>query len=165
MRSGALSALVATWALAAAAQCSSAVAADAPLGQPAAERAAQRVLPRSSAPLWAVLAHARIGENARTGYYTVAFPADVKALDGHAVTLAGFMLPLDAQSRSRHFLLSKYTPVCPFCPPGRPNEAVEVMVGQGVAVTDRLLTVSGKLTLIDNAEKGLFFRIDAASVR
>jgi uncharacterized protein len=163
MRSSVLPALAAAVALAA--QTAAAGAADAPLGQPAAERAAQRSLPLSRAPLWTVLAHARIGENARTGDYTVAFPADVKALNGQAVTLTGFMLPLDAQSRSRHFLLSKYTPVCPFCPPGQPNEVVEVMIGQGVAVTDRLLTVSGKLTLIDNAEKGLFFRVDAASVR
>lgn len=165
MRSGVLPALLAVFALALPAQTSTAAAADAPLGQPAGERAAQKGLPRSSAPLWAVLAHTRIGENAKTGYYTVAFPAEVKALNGQAVTLTGFMLPLDAQRRSRRFLLSKYTPVCAFCPPGEPNEVVEVTVGQGVPVTDRLLTVSGKLALIDNAEKGLFFRVDAASVR
>jgi uncharacterized protein len=163
MRSGAPAALAAAFAVAASA---AAVAApDAPWGQPAEERAAQRSLPRSSAPLWAVLAHTRIGENAKTGYYTVAFPMDVKALNGQTVTLSGFMLPLDAQRRSRHFLLAKYTPVCAFCPPGEPNEVVEVTVAQGVAVTDRLLTVSGKLTLIDNAEKGLFFRVDGVSAR
>jgi uncharacterized protein len=162
MRSSVLPALVGAVAMAAQ---TAAVAADASFGQPPEERAAQRALPRSRAPLWAVLAHTRIGENDKTGDYTVAFPAEVKALNGQAVTLTGFMMPLDAQRRSRHFLLAKYTPVCPFCPPGEPNEVVEVTVGQGVPVTDRLLTVSGKLALINNAEKGLFFRVDAASVR
>lgn len=133
--------------------------------QPAYERAAQKSLPQSKAPLWLVLAKTKIGEDDKRGLFTVAFPPAVKALDGRTVTLSGFMLPLDTTDRSHHFLLSRYTPVCFFCPPGAPNEVVEVVARNGVEVTDRMLTVTGRLTLANGAEKGLFFQMDQATVR
>ncbi|MGC1301043.1 MAG: DUF3299 domain-containing protein [Caulobacteraceae bacterium] len=135
------------------------------LTQPADERATQKLLPTSKAPLWAVLRRTRIGEDDRRGVFTAAFPPEVKALDGHAVTLSGFMLPLDAAPASTHFLLSKYTPVCFFCPPGQPNEVVEVTTRRGVPVTDRMLTVTGRFALEAKADKGLFFQVDQALVR
>ena len=135
------------------------------LTQPANERVEQKTLPTSHAPLWAVLVHARIGEDDRRGVFTVAFPPDVKALDGRTVSVSGFMLPLDASEASTHFLLSRYTPVCFFCPPGRPNEVVEVTTARGVPVTGRLLTVTGKLALENKPDKGLFFQIQQAAVR
>ena len=130
--------------------------------QPANERATQKSLPQSKAPLWLILAKTRIGEDDRRGVFTAAFPPEVKALNGRIVTLSGFMLPLDATDRSRHFLLSRYTPVCFFCPPGAPNEVVEVAARNGVPITDRMLTITGRLTLADGADKGLFFQIDQA---
>jgi hypothetical protein len=136
-----------------------------PITQPAYEREAQKSLPKSTSPLWAVLRHAQIGEDDRRGVFTVTFPPEVRALDRQTVTLSGFMLPLDLEERSRHFLLSKYTPVCPFCPPGQPNEVVEVTAGRGVELTDRMLMVTGRLSLTNNGEKGLFFRIDNAAIR
>ncbi len=36
---------------------------------------------------------------------------------------------------------------------------------RGVAITARMLTVTGKMALINNAEKGLFFRVDGASIQ
>jgi hypothetical protein len=74
-------------------------------------------------------------------------------------------MPLDTTPKSKHFLLTKYTPVCFFCPPGQPNEVVEVTTNRGIAITARMLTVNGKMALINNAEKGLFFRVDAASIQ
>ena len=135
------------------------------LTQPGYERQAQQALPQSKAPLWAVLRTTRIGENDAAGLFTADFPPPVKALSGRTVTLSGFMLPLDSEARARHFLLSKYTPVCFFCPPGSPNEVVEVLVAQGVPVTDRMVTVTGRLELENQADKGLFFRIDQAGAR
>lgn len=139
-------------------------AALAAFGQPADERAAQRALPKSTSAVWVTLRHARIGEDPRRGLYTVSFPGDVKALAGRTVTVTGFMLPLDTTAKTQHFLLAKYTPVCFFCPPGEPNEVVEVTTRAGVPLTSRMLTVSGPLTLIDNGEKGLFFQINGAAV-
>ncbi|CAN5383091.1 hypothetical protein BH09PSE2_BH09PSE2_18000 [soil metagenome] len=129
------------------------------------ERAVQASLPQSKAPVWAVLRKTRIGEDGAKGVFTAAFPPEVKAMDKQTVSVSGFMLPLDAQPRSKHFLLSKYTPVCFFCPPGEPNEVVEVMSKSGVAVTDRMLNVTGRFALTNDGEKGLFFRLDQAEVR
>lgn len=133
--------------------------------QPAYERAAQKSLPQSKAPLWLVLAKTRIGEDDRRGLFTAAFPQEVKALNGRTVTLSGFMLPLDATDQSHHFLLLRYTPVCFFCPPGAPNEVVEVVTRNGVEITDRMLTVTGRLTLANGADKGFFFQMDQAVAR
>src|SRR5579872_6240370 len=87
----------------------------APLGQAPGEREVQQHLPKSTAALWAVLHHSKVGEDEAHGRFTIAFSPDVKALVGRTVTLTGFMLPLDEAQNTRHFLLSKYTPVCFFC--------------------------------------------------
>lgn len=129
-------------------------------GQAPGERSAQLRLPKSATPLWMTLRKTRIGEDARHGIYTASFPPEVRALDGTRITLSGFMLPMDATQKSKHFLLSRYTPVCFFCPPGEPNEVVEVVSRSGVKVTDGLITLSGRMTLTNNGEKGLFFRLD-----
>lgn len=134
-------------------------------GQARGERAAQADLPQSKAPTWAVLRHTRIGEDPVKGVFTAAFPPEVRALDRKPVALTGFMLPLDAEARSKHFLLSKYTPVCFFCPPGEPNEVVEVFSRSGLPITDRMVQVSGRFALAGNGDRGLFFRIDDAQVK
>lgn len=136
------------------------VAANAQSAQAPGEREAQLTLPVSSAPLWTTLRQTKIAEDQKRGIYTASFPAEVKSLNGQTVTLSGFMLPMDTSQKSRHFLLSKYTPVCPFCPPGEPNEVVEVTSKIGFKLTDRMITVTGRLTLINDGEKGLFFRLD-----
>jgi hypothetical protein len=91
--------------------------------QPAYERAAEAGLPQPRALLWTVLRRTKIGEDASRGVFT-AFSPEAKALNGHALTLSGFMLPLDAEPRSQHFLLLRYTPVCFFCPSGGHDEVV-----------------------------------------
>jgi len=133
------------------------------LGQAPGERAGQLHLPISPSPLWATLRRTTIIDDEKHGLYRASFPQEVKALSGQTVTLTGFMLPLDAIEKSHHFLLSKYTPVCFFCPPGAPNEVIEVISKPGVRRTDDMLKLTGRLTLINNGEKGLFFRLDQAS--
>lgn len=129
-------------------------------GQAPGERATQLKLPTSQAPIWATLRKTKIGENAKLGIFTASFPDEVKALNGTQVTVSGFMLPMDTATRSKHFLLARYTPVCFFCPPGQPNEVVEVISKPGVKLTGNMVTLSGRLSLINNGEKGLFFRLD-----
>ena len=133
------------------------------LGQAPGERTGQLHLPISSSPLWATLGRTTIIDDEKHGLYRARFPQEVKALGGQTVTLTGFMLPLDAIAKSHHFLLSKYTPVCFFCPPGAPNEVIEVLSKPGVRRTDDMLKLTGRLSLINNGEKGLFFRLDQTS--
>lgn len=129
------------------------------------ERQAQARLPQGRSQLWATLRTTRIGVNEAKGIFTAVHPPAVKALAGKSVALAGFMIPLDASTRGTHFLLSKYTPVCAFCPPGEPNEVVEVRTAKPVAFVTRLVNVTGTFSLQNNGEKGLFFQMNAASVR
>jgi len=58
---------------------------------------------------------------------------------------------MDANRKSEHFRLSKYTPVCFFCPPGEPNEVVEMVAEKALPVSDDLISATGKISLIDNA--------------
>ena len=129
------------------------------------ERAAQARLPQGRTPLWATLRQTRIGEDDARGMFTAAHPPQVRALSGKTISLAGFVMPLDAATRGNHFLLSKYTPVCAFCPPGEPNEVVEVHSAQPIAFSPRLVTVTGRFGLENKGENGLFFQMTGATVR
>lgn len=128
------------------------------------ERAAQATLPQGRSPLWATLRQTRIGMNEAKGVFTAAHPPIVRALAGRTISLPGFIMPLDADTRGTHFLLSKYTPVCAFCPPGEPNEVVEVRSARPVAFSPRLVTVTGRFGLEDKGENGLFFQMTGADV-
>lgn len=133
--------------------------------QEAGERSAQARLPQGRSPLWATLRTTRIVEDDARGLFTASHPPAVRALVGKSVSLPGFIMPLDAQTRGTHFLLSKYTPVCAFCPPGEPNEVVEVHLARPIAFSDKLVTVTGTFGLENNGENGLFFQVNGAAVR
>jgi hypothetical protein len=72
---------------------------------------------------------------------------------------------MDGSDRTKHFLVSRNTPVCMFCPPGQPNEVVEVLSPKAIEWTDKITTVTGKLSLINDGEKALFFKIENAQVK
>lgn len=128
------------------------------------ERAAQAKLPQGKSAVWSTLRQTKIGVNEARGLFTAVHPAPVKALAGRTITLPGFVMPLDAETKGTHFLLSKYTPVCAFCPPGEPNEVVEVHSAKPIAFTQKLVTVTGTFGLEDKGENGLFFQMTGASV-
>ncbi len=130
-----------------------------------AERAAQRNLPTADGPTWAILRKTRISIDEKSQLYRASHPAEVRALAGRRLTLRGYMLPLEANDRTAHFLISPYTPVCFFHPPAEPNEIVEVRLRRPIAAGYHLVEVSGVLQLADNGEKGLFFVMDAAEGR
>jgi hypothetical protein len=134
-------------------------------GQPGEERVAQQKLPQAPDALWRTLATTRIQEDLERGVFTASHSAEVRALAGRTLTLSGFVMPLEAEPRFRHFLLSRYTPVCDFCPPGGPNEVVEVWSERPIAPTYALMRVTGRFSLTNNGEKGLFFRLDGADVQ
>ena len=135
-----------------------------PISQPTDERAAQDLLPKSQSPVWLQFLKCKIGYNNHSGLYNIAVTPEVKALAGTSVTVNGFVLPLDGSDHTKHFLLTRNTPVCMFCPPGEPNEVVEVVAPHAIVWTDKIVTVTGPLTLINNGEKGMFFKIVASTV-
>jgi hypothetical protein len=127
------------------------------------ERALQQALPQSGDPMWRLLHTSRIIEDQRTGYYSAVHPPAVRALAGKTVTISGFMLPIEQETQTRHFLVSRYTPVCFFCPPGDPNEVVEVRTVNPRPAGCDMVKVTGTFSIADNGEKGLFFRLQATN--
>jgi len=136
-----------------------------PVGQPADERAAQDALPKSQSPVWLKFLKCKVGYNDKTGIYSISDTPEVKALAGKTITVNGFVLPLDGSDHTKHFLLTRRTPVCMFCPPGDPNEVLEVEAPRAIVWTDKIVTVRGPLSLINNGEKGMFFKIVADAVQ
>ncbi len=134
-------------------------------GRFADEVAAQKLLPKIHDPLWTQLVKCDVSYDNKNGAYSIKITPEVKALDGKTVTLRGFMLPLDASDRTSHFLLTRNTPVCLYCPPGEPNEVVEVTSSHGIEWTKGIVTVTGKLNLIKNDEQALFFKIEASQAK
>jgi uncharacterized protein len=135
-----------------------------PPTQPPEERARQLLLPQSADPIWRTLAHTRFESDLARGVFIADHPADVRALDGQEVTITGFMLLLNPMNFASDFVLTRYTPVCPFCPPGAPNEAVQVMLTRVVKPMKGQITVRGRLHLEKDATSGMFFRLDPAEI-
>ena len=133
-------------------------------GQPAEERAAQDSLPKSPDAIWATLAAADVGIDQANGLFTIATTPAIDALAGKPLKVSGFMLPLDEAAKTTHFLLTRNTPVCAFCPPGEPDEVIEVTSVEGVAPSTDLISVDGTFELIDNGDQGLFFQLKDARV-
>jgi hypothetical protein len=92
-------------------------------------------------------------------------PDEVSALDGHKVTITGFMLPLESSEKFTHFLLSKRTPTCPFCPPGEPNEVIDVTATKPVEWAEDAVKVTGIFGLMDDRKFGMFFKLTKAEFR
>lgn len=91
--------------------------------------------------------------------YSITYIPEVKAMDGKQITLSGFIMPLETKEKFTHFLLSRRAPTCAFCPPGEPNEIVEVFTSKPVRWQEDLLTISGTLILSNDGKKGIFFQM------
>ncbi len=127
--------------------------------QPTEERIAQETLPQSHAQLWDTLLKTKIHIDTKKGLFSATYPPEVKALDGKMVTITGFMLPVETTVKFKHFILAKRTPTCPYCPPGEPNEIIDVWLDQKVEYTENLLTITGTFGFMNNQQFGMFFKL------
>lgn len=127
--------------------------------QPSEERKAQDALPKSQDPIWKSLFDCKVHYNSKTHHYSIDYTPEVKAMEGKPLTVSGFMLPLEATEKFNHFLLSKRTPTCFFCPPGEPNEIVEVFTTKPVKYNEGISVVTGTLKFTSNPDLGLFFQL------
>ena len=113
----------------------------------------------ASLMLWQQLKETKISIAPKTGQYFAAIPPAIQAMNGKPVTLSGYLVPIELAMETHHFLLSKRAPTCPFCPPGEPNEVVEVFSKQPMPWRDSFVTITGTMNLTDNPETGVFFQI------
>jgi len=135
-----------------------------PAAQAPGEREQQDQLPQAKDQLWAELARCKVKLDAKTQLYGINVIPEVRALNGQTVKASGFIMPLDGADKTKYFLLAKRTPVCLYCPPGEPNEVIAVRSVKPIDWKDELVTVSGKFTLVNDGEKGIFFEMHDANL-
>ncbi len=78
--------------------------------------------------------------------------------------ITGYMLPVEPTTHSAHFVLTRRSAGCPFCPPNEPTEAIEIFSDKPVDYTQAPITITGRLHLVATSETGLFYRLDHARV-
>ena len=118
----------------------------------------------SSLAYWPQLMHTKIHTDYAHGLYSADIPDDVKLLAGKEITIGGYMMPLEPFAKSPHFLLSRRTPSCPFCPPGEPNEIIDVETETPMPWLEDRIIVTGIFELMDDRKAGLFFHLTKARV-
>lgn len=94
------------------------------------------------------------------------FDKTVLALDKKSVKLQGFMMPLEAGERQKHFILTAMPPSCGFCMPGGAESVVEVRSKQPIKYTMEPVLLSGTLSVLRDDPTGLYYRlVDAAPTK
>ena len=110
---------------------------------------------------WSLLTTATIRMS--QGKLGPAFPEALRPLNGKTVKLQGYILPIEASQTHRYFLLSAWSPTCPFCQTAGPEAVVEVRARTAVKYSIEPVVVEGRLMLLDNDASGVFYRlVDAA---
>lgn len=112
--------------------------------------------------LWPVLKKSKLAIDAN-GLVKAAFAPEVTALGGKPMTITGFILPIAANSRT-HYILSRYSPECPFCPSGGPNEVIEVFLKKPLGLTSAMVTMHGMFSMQPDMDAGLFYRMKDAAL-
>ncbi len=115
-------------------------------------------------PEWAVLRQAKVGEDRAKGLLTADFPPSVQSLAGRTFRISGFMSPLETGADTRHFIVTRRSTTCPFCPPNEPTEAVEVRLDRPARFTDREVVVTGRMALSGSSDEGLFYTLSGATL-
>ena len=115
-------------------------------------------------PEWSVLRQAQVGEDRAKGLLTAQFPPAVQALSGKPFRISGFISPLESSPDTRHFIVTRRSTTCPFCPPNEPTEAVEVKLDAPARFTDAEVIVTGRLSLTGSSDEGLFYTLSGAKL-
>ncbi len=106
---------------------------------------------------WSVLTAATIKMS--KGKLGPSFPEALMPLNGKLVKLQGYILPIEAGQTHRYFLLSAWSPTCPFCQTAGPEAVVEVRARTAVKYSIDSVVVEGRLMLLDNDASGMFYRL------
>lgn len=99
----------------------------------------------------------------------VVYPEAVGALHGRTVRVTGYLLPLDAHTSPRRFLLSALSLAeCYYCEPTGPGTTIDVRAAESVRMqTTRRVRIEGRLVLLARRGRyndGLVYRLDDARV-
>jgi len=111
-----------------------------------------------------VLRETAVSMDRAKGLLLATFPAPVQALSGKSFRISGFMSPLENTPNTRHFIVTRRSTTCPFCPPNEPTEAVEINLAAPTRYTDEEVVVTGRMALVTSSDEGLFYRLDGAQM-
>lgn len=117
---------------------------------------------------WDVLGATRGVERNVGGFTMLApvFPASVRDLDGRTVRVPGYMYAMSTAPRQTRYLLMAFPPSCPFCLDIGPAYFIDVLSRAGEPVSQDLMIVEGRLSLLDSDPDNFFYRLtDARRVR
>lgn len=130
----------------------------APISAAAPHDPSKSMLPdaRGAVP-WSLLSAATIKMS--NGKLGPAFPAALRPLHGKTVKLQGYILPIEAGQTHSYFLLSAWSPTCPFCQTAGPEAMVEVRARTVVKYSIDPVVVEGRLMLLENDPSGVFYRL------
>jgi hypothetical protein len=114
-------------------------------------------------PRWVMFRGVKVDTDLKRGVATARFPPDLLSADNEPIEIGGYIIPLESASfDTSHFLLTRRSTGCPFCPPNEANEAVEVFTTKKVHYESRQFFVKGRLKLVASSDNGLFFQIHDA---
>ena len=106
---------------------------------------------------WSLLSSATIQMN--KGKLGPAFPEALRPLNGKTVKLQGYILPIEAGQTHSYFMLTAWSPTCPFCQTAGPEAVVEVRARTAVKYSIDPVVVEGRLMLLENDASGVFYRL------
>jgi hypothetical protein len=116
---------------------------------------------RSDDPHWALFETVAVSQAPPDYQYRAAIPARIEAMAGQEMTISGYAVSLGQDAVTDHFLLSRYSPGCPYHAASRPNEMVEVRLARPARLQlGREIRITGQFALQKNGHAGLFFRLD-----
>lgn len=94
------------------------------------------------------------------------FPDAVKALDGKAVLMQGYMFPLEQAEQQTRFLFGPFPASCPYHYHVGPNMVIEVTAKAPITFSFDPMTLSGRLELVPvDDEFNIFYRMKDATVQ
>lgn len=111
---------------------------------------------------WVFFHDVNIAADRDKGEYVATFSPAMKKSDGQIFSVTGYMLSVESTTHTPHFVLTRRSTGCPFCPPNEPTEAIEVFATAPVDYRSTPITVSGRLRLVAHSGQGLFYRLENA---
>jgi hypothetical protein len=90
------------------------------------------------------------------------FSKDVLDLDKQDVRVQGFMVPVEADIKHKHFVLSAVPPSCPFCMSAGPEAIIEVRMKSGIDFSYDPILLSGKFAVRADDPRGVFYILTEA---
>jgi len=98
------------------------------------------------------------------GELAVSYPELVRHQDGETVTVWGFMMPLNADLKQKHFLITSSPPHCFFHIPGGPSGVIEVFSDLGIEASWEPVVLQGRFTLVEDGETGVIYQLQDAEL-